>query len=135
MDKLRYADQDVLNPVFCDKRLVLPIRFNLCTNFLLNDRFRTVESNSLIAEIDKWCKSPSIIHFNTVDKPWYTNSININRRIWRKYRDETKWKGYLVKKTKLPFKEILHRTIECLKNGVTSYTFVRYNKKYQLSNR
>ena len=132
MDKLRYADQDVLNPVFCDKRLELPIRYNLCTNFLLTDRFRITESQSLIEEIDKWYKSPSIIHFNTVDKPWYANSININRRIWRKYRDETKWKGYLVKKKELPIKEKLLRAIACLKYGVTSYTFVKYNKKYLL---
>lgn len=132
MDVLKFADQDVLNPVFCDKRLVLPVRYNLCTNFLLNNRFRTIESKSLIEEIDKWYKSPCIIHFNTSDKPWYVNSDNINRRIWRKYRDETKWKGHLVKKSKMTLKDRINRIFECLKHGVFSYTFVRYNKKYQL---
>jgi UDP-glucuronate decarboxylase len=42
-------------------------------------------------------------------------------------------KCYLVVKNgKFSFKNRLNRAFECLKHGVTSYTFVRYNKEYQL---
>jgi len=133
MDNLRFADQDVLNPVFCDKRLELSIRYNFCTTFLLNDRFRMIASKSIIEEIDKWCKKPCVIHYNSADKPWNSDSLNIHRKIWRKYRDETKWRDYIVKKDGPSFKEKILRAISCLKHGVTSYTFVRYNKKYQLN--
>ena len=45
-------------------------------------------------------------------------------------------KCYLVVKTgKFSFKDRLNRAFECLKHGVTSYTFVRYNKEYQLEER
>lgn len=131
MDILTYADQDVLNHVFCDKKLNLPLRYNFCTNFLYKDQFRSTVSKSMIEEIDKWYKSPCVIHFHSKDKPWNSDCVNIHREIWRKYRDETKWKGYLVKK-KISLKEKLIRALVCLKYGETSFTFVRYNKKYQL---
>lgn len=42
-------------------------------------------------------------------------------------------KCYLVVKSdNFSFKDRLNRAFECLKHGVTSYTFVRYNKEYQL---
>ena len=45
-------------------------------------------------------------------------------------------KCYLVVKSdNFSFKDRLNRAFECLKHGVTSYTFVRYNKEYQLEER
>lgn len=132
MDNLRFADQDVLNPIFCDKRLELSIRYNFCTGFLLNENYRVKFPADLIYEIDKWYKSPCIIHFHSNNKPWNSDCDNIYRWIWRKYRDETKWKGYLVKRNELSFRGKIHRAWFCLKHGVTSYIYVRYNKKYQL---
>ena len=45
-------------------------------------------------------------------------------------------KCYLVVKTgNFSFKDRLNRAFGCLKHGVTSYTFVRYNKEYQLDYR
>lgn len=132
MDILKFADQDVLNPVFCDKRLELPLRFNFCTGFLFNDRFRDIEPKYK-KEIDNWYYRPSIIHYTT-DKPWNSDSINIYKDIWRKYRDQTDWKGYLVIKPKLSLKHTITRFLVCLKYGVTSFTYVQYNKKYKPRN-
>ena len=132
MDNLKFADQDVLNPIFCDKRLELPLKYNFCTTFLYNDRYRHLEKK-YIDEIDNCYHNPCIIHY-TSDKPWYSDSINIYKDIWCYYRDQTEWRGYFVRKKKKDLlKQAFKRFLSCIKYGVSSSIYVRYNKKYKLS--
>ena len=100
-DKLICHDQDVLNVIFSDNKIVLPIKYNLTNGFILKSPqfdYRKYEKVVLEAR-----KDPVIVHF-TVEKPW-----NYSRQpkhpfssTFFKYQSQTKWKG--VRIDKRPFK-------------------------------
>ena len=97
-DILDFADQDVLNPLFYDKKKVLPIRFNLNTAFLFKKNYLLI-SSKYYKEIEEAFNNPTIIHFTT-DRPWFKGSPNPMLHYWEKYRDMTIWKGQTMKKKK-----------------------------------
>ncbi len=67
-DKLNLFDQDILNLVFCDETLRLPVRWNLTTGALLRSdaNYSTIPEEELCEAI----RHPAVIHFTTSAKPW-----------------------------------------------------------------
>ena len=87
------GDQDVLNVVFCEKKITLPIKYNLQHGYLSKRvwyDYWKYEQEVLDAIND-----PVIIHFTSPDKPWITceDDINPYNSSFYKYQDQTKWKG------------------------------------------
>ena len=105
-DSIKYWDQDVLNVVFREKKILVPIKYNLQRSFLLK-----------IIEFDYWkvekelkeaLADPCIIHYSYKYKPWTIyqedHPFPFNST-WYKYQNMTKWKGlkydYRTKKQRI----------------------------------
>ena len=88
-------DQDVLNVVFCNKKLMLPITYNLTHYFLLNKPFFNLErfeKQLLQARVD-----PVVVHY-TGDKPWfYCRYHNPYESLFHKIKSKTIWKDVPIK--------------------------------------
>ena len=67
-NKLNLFDQDILNLVFCDETLHLPLRWNLTTGALKreDENYSTIPEEELCEAI----RHPAVIHFTTSAKPW-----------------------------------------------------------------
>lgn len=91
-DVLKLHDQDVLNIVFNDKKIFLPITYNFQNCFLHKfnkpDRFWYIED-----EIEKYKRDPAIVHFTAEDKPWKLNVFHTYTKDWRKYFFMSEWKN------------------------------------------
>lgn len=130
-DILDFADQDVLNPLFYDKKKVLPIRFNLNTALLFKKNYLLISSD-YHKEIEDAFNQPAIIHYTT-DRPWFEGSPNPMLHYWEKYRDITIWKGQTMKKKKLTFREHIMRMLVFAKRIVKLGSLCVYDKKYYKS--
>lgn len=91
-EKIKWHDQDVLNTVFSDLKLLLPAKFNVQHSMLWkspNDSFYTHKS-----EIEEALNDPVILHF-TGEKPWkvYQRRPHPFSSSFLKYQNMTKWKG------------------------------------------
>jgi lipopolysaccharide biosynthesis glycosyltransferase len=117
-DKLDFADQDVLNPLFYDKKKVLPIRFNLNTALLLKKEYLLI-SSEYYKEIEDAFKHPAIIHYTT-HRPWFKESPNPMLHYWEKYRDLTIWKGQTMKPKKKTLKDYFSKMIAIIKRLTTT---------------
>ena len=101
-DKLKYWDQDVLNVVFSNNKVVLPIKYNLTSGFLWKQP--QYDYKKYEKEVEAALKDPVIVHF-AGDKLWE----NYRRQprhpfasTFFKNQSQTKWKG--VKTDKRPYK-------------------------------
>ena len=100
-DILKYNDQDVLNALFHDKKVVLPIKYNLNSGFLWSSS--QYDFGRYEKDLDEALKDPVIVHY-TAGKPWRYNRQPKHpfSNTFFKYQSRTKWKG--VKIDKRPFK-------------------------------
>lgn len=92
-ERIMQEDQDVMNVVLQDKKLTLPVKYNLQTSFLGNDPcwdYWKYESEMKMAIED-----PVIVHFTSKWKPWYDYLPYPHpyRDTFFKYLCQTKWKN------------------------------------------
>ncbi len=127
-DILDFADQDVLNSLFFDKKKILPIRYNLNTAFLYKKKCLLISSD-YNQEIEDAFHNPAIIHFTT-DRPWFKGSPNPMLHYWEKYRDMTIWKGQTMKTRKKTFKETFIQFLVALKRLFLLSSTNIYDPKY-----
>lgn len=95
-DSIKYWDQDVLNVMFCEQKVLMPIKYNLQRGFLLKNRnfdYRKVEK-----ELTETLANPCIVHYTNSYKPWkrYIETPHPFNSTWDKYQDMTKWKGIII---------------------------------------
>ena len=93
-DSIKFWDQDVLNVVFRDKKVLIPLKYNLQHQFLWKRR-TTYDYWKLEKEISDALADPCIVHFTYKEKPWrlyFADSHPFNST-WDKYQNMTKWKG------------------------------------------
>ena len=101
-EKLWFNDQDILNGVLYNQKLMMPLTYNYQVLFLqknLHEEF----SEDLRNEMSS-IKLPLIIHYAASTKPWmvlYYKMPFLNE--WRKYRDISYWRHTrnLLPKTKM----------------------------------
>lgn len=91
---IKYHDQDVLNVVFCEKKILIPIKYNLQHGFL-EKKSMTYDYWKLEHEVLEARQDPYIVHFTFRDKPWRKYQIESHpfSSTWDKYQNMTKWKG------------------------------------------
>jgi len=109
-DAIRCHDQDVLNVVFCNRKILLPIKYNL-QHIFLGKKKESYDYWKLEKEVLEAREDPCIVHFTYIDKPWRKYQINSHpfSSTWYKYQNMTKWRG-------LKFE---HRTKkQCMRNFV-----------------
>ena len=86
-------DQDVLNVVFRDKKIELPIKYNVQHGFLIP--FSKYDYWKYEKDVLEARKDPVIVHYTYLDKPWnaYQRFVNPYSSSFYKYQNQTKWKG------------------------------------------
>lgn len=90
-DDLWCPDQDVLNAVLAQQKLLLPLKFNFQIQFLRYDIFDTFDS-----EIKEYVfhAPPCVIHYAYATKPWmmlYHNKLPYYKE-WYKYKNISLWR-------------------------------------------
>lgn len=90
-DRLKCHDQDVLNYVFMDVKLDIPFRYNMLNEYWFDIRYSLV-SWEYNTQIQEGQKSPAIIHFTCIPKPWYKNCLHPYKKIFERYKDLSPWK-------------------------------------------
>lgn len=83
-------DQDILNALLHDNKLLLPFRWNVQDGFLR--RHRKIRPEVLPA-LEEELRHPVIIHYTGSKKPWDYKSQNPYRDRYFYYLDMTRWKG------------------------------------------
>ena len=100
--RIQAEDQDILNIVFANQKLRLPVKYNLQPKFL----FKECECDywKYRKEIEEAKSDPVIVHFLGKDKPWdtYIREPHPFISTFYKYQNQTLWKG--VKFERRPFK-------------------------------
>ncbi len=89
--KLIYHDQDVLNFVLYDKKLWLPLKYNVQNGFLFKSRYQLFSCKSDY-ELKEAQNHPAIIHY-TLSKPWKNYSMSPYKSKFVEIRRMTKWAG------------------------------------------
>lgn len=90
-ENLIFNDQDVLNGLFHDQKLLLPFRWNIQDGFL---RRKKKIRQQVIGSLREELKHPAIIHFTGHRKPWMHICLNPYKDLFFKYVDMTEWKGF-----------------------------------------
>lgn len=99
-DRIVSHDQDILNVVFQDSKLLLPIKFNLQEGFLYKKR--RFYYWDFAEDFDDSINNPVILHY-TVYKPWQKICKNPKKDVFFKYQDQTVWKGSKLQKYPVRF--------------------------------
>ncbi len=89
-EKLIFNDQDVLNGIFHDKKIMVPFKWNMQDGFYR--RKKRIKAESL-KRLNENIKLGIIIHYTGSKKPWQYNSSHPLKSLYFKYIDFTKWKG------------------------------------------
>lgn len=91
-DRIQYPDQDGLNVIFENDRLLLPLKWNLQTLSSKDTIFEKMKEEFL-----QCMKNPvGIIHFIAGHKPWQAGYEGACRKYYWKYLRKTPWKEYRV---------------------------------------
>ena len=94
-DSIRYWDQDVLNVVFCDKKVLIPLKYNFQHPFLF-EKTDAYDYWKLEQEVLEAREDPCIVHFTASWKPWriyHRGWVHPFSSTWDKYQNKSKWKG------------------------------------------
>ena len=89
-EALKNHDQDIINILFHDNKLMLPFRYNLLEYYLYVEEWLYLD-RKYYPEIIEACKHPVIIHFCMPQKPWHYECINPFRELYCQYRKMTPW--------------------------------------------
>lgn len=91
-ERIAVVDQDVLNYVFREKKIMLPIKYNFSNGFLTKKTNYNWEKYK--EEVLEARKNPIVVHY-AGGKPW-ANSMDRYphpwRSLWYKYMSQTCWK-------------------------------------------
>ena len=111
-ERVKFHDQDTLNALLHKDIISLPIKYNLQTGFLLTDYTKNYKNE--FDEIIEAAKSPVIIHFTGVNKPWYKGSRHPFCNRFMHYRNISYWHSHPLKQ----HKQSLYDRIIGLRNNI-----------------
>lgn len=133
-DKIKYPDQDVLNAVLKDNKVILPLTYNFQSTFLYKPKFRTFDYTKYKNQITTTYDDPIVLHLSGV-RPWISGRmIHPYQQEFFKYRALTIWKdeslwpcNYTLKRR---FIDKLRPILS--KIGICNVIESPYDTKYQL---
>lgn len=112
-ERLGCHDQDILNYVFRNHKLLLDAKFNMQSSFLFEHQYTDL-TYDIIAQIDASLTDPVIIHYVTGPKPWQRNCIHPYQQEFLKYRNLTEWKDMAMQPGDSMRLRIRHRLVKIL---------------------
>ena len=89
-DVLLCHDQDVLNCLFQDNKVILPLRYNMLNEYWFSTRCSVV-SWQFDGQIADGQRHPVIVHFTGLPKPWFSNCRHPMKRAFEHYRALSPW--------------------------------------------
>jgi len=117
---LLFHDQDVLNVVFRESKIVLPIKYNLTNGFLWKKT--QYDTKKYKHEVLEAREDPVIVHF-AGEKPWNSYRRGASHPFastFFKYQSQTKWKGVIIDKRPFKLRVINYVTDMLRKYGLKS---------------
>lgn len=94
-ETILYHDQDVLNYIFREQKMMLPIKYNFQDGFLWKKP--EYDCSKYGEEVMEARKDPVIVHFTGKKKPWvFCYDPNPFRSTFLKYQKMTKWRGVFM---------------------------------------
>ena len=117
-DQIRLHDQDVLNVLFRDSKLTLPLKYNAQNAFFYKQELIQIDLKKYGEQLKEAVKHPVIVHFTLPQKPWIIGCQHPYAKQWEMYRDMTPWR---------------HRSIfDTLKYSGLRHTVGYYTRKWGL---
>ena len=89
-DSIIYADQDILNYIFRESKMTLPIKYNLNTGLIWTSVKEHYEAKEYDKKIQEALQDCVIVHF-CAGKPWRTSCRHPFRSSFFKYYRQTLW--------------------------------------------
>ena len=126
-DIIKFHDQDVLNCLFKESKVILPLIYNLTSGVL----WRKPEFNTVkyAEELATALIDPVVVHFASSEKPWYAYQREQHpfRSTFLKYQNQTKWRD--VKSDRRPLRlRIINYVADLLRRmGLKPQLEKRYN--------
>lgn len=96
-ERLACHDQDVLNFVFKDAKIELPLKYNMLNEYWFDVRYSLI-SWEYEQQIIDGQKNPVIIHFTCIPKPWYKNCKHPYKIMFEKYKSMSLWSNVKEKR-------------------------------------
>lgn len=100
-------DQDILNYLLQDNKIVLPLRYNMLNEYWFELRYSIV-AWTYNEQIKFGQQHPAIIHFTGIPKPWYINCQHPLKKEYERYRKLTVWNSCSESRW-MPLKYILEQ--------------------------
>ena len=96
-ERLVCHDQDVLNYLFRNDKVILHLKYNM-----LNEYFFDLRYNMISWEYEKQMlegqENPVIVHFTCIPKPWYKNCRHPYKLLFDRFKAATPWRDVKQKR-------------------------------------
>ena len=89
-DRIVYADQDILNYIFRESKLFLPVKYNFQTGLVWNRTKELYDAEEYKKNVQEALQDCVIVHFSA-GKPWWTSCRHPFRSSFFKYYRQTLW--------------------------------------------
>lgn len=107
-EKLACHDQDVLNFIFQDDKVELPLKYNMQNEYWFDTRYNVL-SWQYEEQMREGQRHPVVVHFTGIPKPWYSNCRHPYKLEFDRYKAMTPWKDCKQKRW-MPLKYVLEKT-------------------------
>ena len=115
-EKTVFYDQDVMNCIFCQNKIVLPLKYNAQNEFFF--KVKGWDTKKYGPQLEEAIKTPVTVHFTRSQKPWIVGCPHPYTKEFNRYRGMTPWK---------------HRSIiDTLKYSGLRHTIGFYTRKWGL---
>lgn len=132
-EKITFHDQDVLNYVFRDSKLLLPLRYNVQTSFYEQIGYVNFDYWAVADELEAAIRDPYILHYSSGLKPWLKGCTHPLRDEFMKYKVQTPWSGVPLQSPRLHFKTQVKHFLEDI--GFISKEPDRFRHELSLDNK
>ena len=121
---VHHHDQGIINAVCNGHKVIVPLKFNLNSNYLSHQYALLARTNTPFyseEEVKEACAKPAIIHYTQgfYNRPWIRNSEHPFSGVFDKYHKRTEWRNNPKRKDPRPFHlrllswEFLHAPLWC----------------------
>lgn len=131
-DSLYCHDQDILNYVFRESKITLPLRYNMLNEYWFQTR-HSVVSWEFDNQMRYGQQRPAIIHYTGLPKPWFSNCRHPMKPEFERYRAMSPWRD--VKERKWgDIKHFIEHIAQKLLvlSGMRKADFIEFNKYMKL---
>lgn len=104
-DWIKWHDQDVLNYVLREEKQLLPLKYNVQHTFYFKPEYSLIDYWSVYTELHDALRSPIILHYTSMLKPWYAGCPHPKAQVFLDYKKKTIWADTPLLKAKRTLKE------------------------------